>query len=297
MTNYREQMIQELELRNLSPSTQYGYLKAMEGLLKFTSKDPEEVNVQDIKNYLHDFRNSNIIRERKTRSASTVNKQVSGILFYYHNILKRHNYIYEIPRMKKMSKNPTILSKEEIKNLISSVDNIMYKAVLMLLYSTGLRQSELRNLKINDIDSERMILNIRGAKGGKDRQAILSQELLDILRKYWLVKANKKSKWIFNPQTDNYHGNGSSRPLSHTAIGYILRIAKRESGISKHLYPHCLRHTFAVHLIEAGTNLRHVQYLMGHADIRSTIRYTYIADIKTVKSPNLLDGCDLGVWQ
>jgi site-specific recombinase XerD len=152
--------------------------------------------------------------------------------------------------------------------------------------------SELRNLTAADIDSKRMVINIRQGKGAKDRQAILSPILLDMLRQYWKENKDDKSKYLFAIPSK---GMGKSRGvagkrLSHTAVGYVVDQAARLACVKKNVTPHTLRHSFAVHLVEDGVHLRHIQYLLGHSDVRMTIRYTYIADISKLKTVSPLDG-------
>ena len=157
----------------------------------------------------------------------------------------------------------------------------------MTLYSAGLRLGELRNLLPTDIDSKRMVIHIRDAKGGKARQALLSSILLQCLRTYWRLRTDKKPPWLFGPPDRHLNEKNINRKLSTTAIDYILKTAAKAAGIKRKIYPHLLRHSFAVHLLERGTNFRHIQYLLGHSCIRSTVRYTNIADINriNVKSP------------
>lgn len=289
MKNYHEQMIKEMKLRNFVQSTQNEYLKAMDDLVAFCSLPPEEITLEQIKEFLIHFKNNTVVRGRTGRSPRTVNRHRSGIIFYYKYILKRYHYSTEIPPMKTVQKNPTILSVDEVKSLIDSVHKAQYRVILMIFYSTGLRLSEVKNLKITDIDSKRMIINIRNGKGGKDRQAILTPMILKMLREYWEENPNKHSKWLFTPSVNSFEKGFVNKPMSHTAYNYIFKVATKAAGIKKKVHPHVLRHSFSVHMLEKGVNLRHIQFLLGHSSLRSTLRYTTIADISKINAPDLLD--------
>ena len=191
------------------------------------------------------------------------------------------------PRMKIKQKLPIVFSEEEIKKMIDVLYNIKYRAIFMTMYSSGIRLSELTNLLPTDIDSKRMVLHIREGKGGKDRQALLSPLLLKCLRTYWRLRTDKKSPWLFGPPDKYLKSNNSNKKLSATTIVYILKTAAKAAGITRKIHPHALRHSFAVHLLEKGTNFRHIQYLLGHSSTRSSTIYTSIADISkiNVKSP------------
>lgn len=160
----------------------------------------------------------------------------------------------------------------------------------MTLYTTGMRQSELRNLKVEDIDSSRMVIYIRNAKGMKDRQAALSPTLLACLRLYWrLFRVNfYYSPFLFMP-TKNPKGTRYDKGLSHTSVGYIVTKAAQAAGIKKKVHPHCLRHSFAVHLVEKGVHFRHIQYLLGHSNPKNISRYTSAADISKIEVPELIN--------
>lgn len=225
----RKQMIYELELRALDEKTKSSYLYALEGLVKYYNKSPEDLGVKEIRKYQH-----YLLTERKLKENS-VNKHLAAIRFFYKNVLQRYWYVDALPRVKAPKTIPVILSEEEVLLMINSVHNVFYKAVLMLMYSTGIRNVEVRNLKINDIDKERGLINIRCGKGSRDRQALLSEVTLSALRTYWrLFRAGKKiqSEYLFAPTRNNYNNNLNKR-LSHTALGYILSTASKAAGIKK----------------------------------------------------------------
>jgi len=232
--SYRERLIYELELRGLSKSTKQAYLKSMIDLVSFYKKCPSEITMEEIKLYLHSLQKRKG-RGRKTNlAANTINRHKVGITFFYQKVFNKDFSKY-LPRLKPPKRDPIILSPDEVNQMIDSVYNLQYKAVLMVMYSTGMRQSEIRNLTVKDIDSKRGVINIRDAKGGKDRQAILSPLLLKVLRTHWRLKPFKNTKWIFSPTNNPADPQALDKPLSHTAIAYIIKTAAREAGIKKKL--------------------------------------------------------------
>jgi site-specific recombinase XerD len=184
---------------------------------------------------------------------------------------------YNLHRPKKEHKLPKVLSKNEVKKILDSSKNIKHKSILMLIYSAGLRRSELLNLHISDIDSERMVINIRGAKGKKDRISLLSGNMLNMLRDYY--KKFKPVKYLFE-------GPGNSK-YSSTSVSNILKKATAKAGINKKVTPHMLRHSFATHLLEQGTDLRYIQELLGHSSSKTTEIYTHVSKraIDKIKNP------------
>jgi site-specific recombinase XerD len=214
---------------------------------------------------------------------------MSALRFFYFRVRGKRWPIGAVPGMKTDRKLPQVLSEEEVMRMIQSMHNLFYKAILMVTYSAGLRNSEVRSLKKTDIDSQRMVIHIRQGKGGRDRQALLSPVALQYLRDYWRAYRLKNcvsSDWLFIPTKNSHTGNLDKR-ISHSTLNYILQKAASEAGITKKVYPHLLRHSFATHLIEQNVNLRYVQVLLGHASIRNTVRYTHVVDINhmNVRSP------------
>jgi len=232
MENYKEQIIKELAVRNRSQKTVRAYLNAMDGLVQYCKKCPTKIGIPEIKDYLIHFKNENGIGRKVNRSANTVNRHRSGIMFYYHYVLKRYGISEEIPQMKGKRKLPTIFSPREIQRMIDGLESILYKAVFVTLYSTGMRSAELKNLKPQDIDSNRMIINIRNGKGGKDREALLSPVLLKLLRAYWVSKPLKASQWLFNPSR-NHLVSGINKSLSHSSVDYMIKKAAQVAHIKK----------------------------------------------------------------
>jgi len=234
---YRDKFIKEMQLRGLSKSTQNAYLQSITNLVKFYNKCPSQINVEDIKNYLLHYKNSKVPGKEHAHSARSTNRLASGIRVFYKLVFKK-NYSQDIPNSKAPITTPIILSKSEVKALIDGVYNIQYKVMIMAMYATGMRLSEMRHLTINDIDSKRMIINIRGGKGARDREAVLSPMLLAALRTQWRLKPFKETKYIFSP-TNNPHSAILDKPISHTSVTYALNVATKSAGIKKKLL-----HTF-----------------------------------------------------
>jgi site-specific recombinase XerD len=217
------------------------------------------------------------LAEEKQSATSTLNQAINALKFYYGTMLKK-KFLYEIKRPRKDKKLPVVLSKEEVAKILSSVDNIKHKAILMLIYSAGLRVGEVVKLKIEDIDSKRMLIHIKGSKGRKDRYTMLSETALDILRRYW--REYKPEKWLFE-------GARAGRYLSTRTVEKILEHACEKANIRKDVSVHTLRHSFATHLLEGGTDLRYIQELLGHKDSKTTEIYTHVStkSIGKIKSP------------
>lgn len=229
-TRLRDRMIAEMEVRGLNEATKKQYLDDMAKFIEFYgNKPPSKLGVEDIKAY-----QLYLIKEKEL-APNSINKQLSGIRFFYRVVLRRHWYADALPRVKAPRNLPVVLSEEEVAAMIDSTHKVFWKAVIMTLYSSGIRHRELRNLKKHDIDSQRMCIHIRRGKGGKDRQALLSEVTLRCLRTYWrLYRVHNpvKSDWLFIP-TKNSWGGELKKKLSHTAVGHILRKAANLAGIKK----------------------------------------------------------------
>jgi site-specific recombinase XerD len=272
-----EDLRKELLSRKYSYKTVKGYLYYNRDFLNFIGKTPANINDSDIKDYLF------YLAEEKQSATSTLNQAINALKFYYGTMLKK-KFVYEVKRPRKDKKLPIVLSKEEVAKILSSVDNIKHKAILMLVYSAGLRVGEVVKLKVEDIDSKRMLIHIKGSKGRKDRYTLLSEKALNILREYW--KRYKSAKWLFE-------GAKAGRYLSTRTVQVIFEHAKEKAGIKKDVTVHSLRHSFATHLLEGGTDLRYIQELLGHAHSKTTEIYTHVStkSIGKIKSP--LDSLNL----
>ncbi len=237
----------------------------------FSEKKLPEITVEEINNYILELIDS------KNISISQQNQRINAIKFYYEKVLNRENQYYLIERPRAEKKLPNVLSKEEINKLISTIDNKKHKCIISIIYSAGLRRSEVLNIRPEDIDSNRMLIKITGGKGKKDRYSLLSVKLLDDLRIYY--REYKPKKWLFEGQ--------NKEKYSAESVGSILKKALLKSGIKKKVTPHTLRHSFATHLLEQGTDLRYIQELLGHSNSKTTEIYTHVSnkELGKIKSP------------
>jgi integrase/recombinase XerD len=254
----RDRMIEEMKLRNFSPATQKSYLYAVTRLTKHFRRAPDQLDKEQIRSYL-----LHLTVERKL-SPNTMTGQIAGLRFFYNETLGWDETKLFIPPRKKSSPLPEVFSPSEVLRVIDGARGLKQRVLLMTAYSAGLRVGELVNLKITDIDAARMTIRVKQGKGGKDRYAILSHNLLTELRKYW--KRYRPSIWLF----PNRAKNG---PLSRNEAWHIFNQAKRRAGLKKGRGIHTLRACFATHLLEAGVDLRSIQFLLGHSSILSTQRY------------------------
>lgn len=266
-----KEYLQKLELKKYSNNTVKSYVHCFEHFINhYKTVTLESLNENDIRAYL-----STLIQLE--RSNSYINQSINSIKFYYEVVLGMPNRFYAIERPRKERKLPVILSKSEIRLLLDNTNNIKHKCIIGLLYSAGLRRSELLNLKIVDIDSSRMLIHIRGAKGNKDRYSLLSMTILDDLRIYF--KEWRPKDFLFESITHTRY--------SENSVTKIVNYAAIKSKLKKHVTPHTLRHSFATHLLEAGTDLRYIQILLGHSSTKTTEIYTHVAtsSFNSIKNP------------
>ena len=262
MTRLRQRMIEDMEIRNLSPNTQLAYLQQVSSFAKYCQRSPEVVGPDDIREY-----QLYVTNERKLAPGS-LSIIASALRFLYKVTLKRAWVDAEIPQPKRPFILPVILSREEVAHFFESIASRKHRTILMTAYAAGLRVSEVTRLKLTDIDSQRMMIRVDQGKGRKDRYVMLSPQLLDVLRAYW--QATRPKQWLFP-------GDIPGRPITTGAVEAACQKARRVSGIKKPLTPHSLRHGFATHLLEAGTDVRKIQLLMGHRSLATTARYLKVA--------------------
>lgn len=262
MTRLRQRMIEDMEIRNLAHNTQLSYLQQVSSFAKYCKRSPEEVGPEEIRAY-----QVHLTTERKL-APGTLCLVASALRFLYKVTLKRDWVDAEIPLPKKPYVLPVILSREEVIQFFESIASFKHRTILMTAYAAGLRISEVTRLKITDIDSQRMMLRVEQGKGQKDRYVMLSPQLLEVLRAYWQVARPKT--WLFP-------GDIPGRPITRGAVEDACQKARRVAGIKKPITPHSLRHGFASHLLEAGTDVRTIQLLMGHRSLATTARYLKVA--------------------
>jgi len=239
----------------------------------FLNRDLDSILKEEIDDYILE-----LIRRKKI-SASQQNQRINAIKFYYEKVLGRQKEYYNIERPRAERRLPVVLSKSEIEKIFDHTQNLKHKAILTTIYSAGLRRSELINLRPEDVDPERMLIKICGAKGKKDRYTLLSRKLLELLRYYY--RKYKPGEWLFEGQTGGKY--------SAESIAKILHRAVNKSGIKKYVTPHTLRHSFATHLLEQGVDLRYIQELLGHESSKTTEIYTHVSTKELGRIINPLD--------
>jgi integrase/recombinase XerD len=271
MGRLQDQMKMDMELKNLSIRTRDTYLGCVRKFALYYGKSPNQMGRSEIRDYLH-----YLLKEKKA-SQSAVNQTYSALKFLYQTTLRRQWDSFKIPRCKKRKMLPVVLSAQEVEVLFSATKNLKHRAILMTIYSGGLRLDEATHLKVSDIDSERMTIKVRG-KGDKDRYTLLGNRTLETLRIYW--KFYHPEHWLFA-------SNRPDRPISHSCVQRVFKAALGKSGIKKRASVHTLRHSFATHLLEAGTDLYHIQRLLGHKSPQTTTVYLHVArkDLGRIVSP------------
>lgn len=274
MSKLSDEMLTDLQLKGLTVRTQKTYLREVRNLANYFGRSPDELGEREIKEYLLHLRNDRKVSEGTYRFYSY------GLKFFYKHTLKRDYVMEKIPFPKQKKRLPVVLDLKEVESLFSVTTNLKHKVILMITYSSGLRVSEAARLKVTDIDSKRMMVRISQGKGGKDRDSILSHTTLECLRSYW--KKYHPEKWLFEGQDKN-------KPISTSSIRYIFSNAKKRSGIKKLATVHTLRHSFATHLIEAGTSLHHVQLLLGHRSPTTTTVYLHVSQVNLAQVASPLD--------
>jgi integrase/recombinase XerD len=265
VTHLRKMMLEELQLRNYAQNTIRHYLRAVEDFARHFHCSPDRLGPRHIREY-----QAELFQKRKL-SANSVGQHLAALRFFYIKTLRRAWSIAETPYPKKTRHLPTILSREEVAQLLHAARTPSERILLMTLYATGPRKSELTHLKISDIDSQRMVVHIRGGKGRKDRDVMLSAKLLTALRAHWRCYHRKSSSWLF---PSNFR---KDRPIDTKTVWYACQKSVQRAGIQKGVHPRTLRHCFATHLYEAGTDLRTIQVLLGHEHLKDTLLYVHLA--------------------
>jgi integrase/recombinase XerD len=279
MTPLRQRMLEELQRRNYSPATTRGYILAVKQFAEYFGKSPDLLGAEDVRRF-----QLYLLNEKKL-TPGTVEIRISALRFFYRKTLKRRDLtLDDLTFPKTPRKLPTVLSPDEVTRLIEAAWNLMHRTILMVLYATGIRRAEASRLKVSDIDSQRMVIHIRQGKGGRDRDVPLSPKLLDALREYWRWK---KPKIYLFPSTSGHRA--LEQPISDKTVWNACRQAARRAGLRKRMGPHTLRHSFATHLLEAGTDLRTIQLLMGHVDLEDTTVYLHLSQRHLHAATNPLD--------
>lgn len=268
------QMKMDLELKGFSPKTQDAYIAHAKRFVKYFMKSPIDMGEAEIKEYLY-----YLISERKL-SSSYINTTYSALKFLYETTLKRQWDMKSIPRTKKAKRLPIVLSKDEVKRIINVTTNLKHKTILATTYAAGLRVSEAAHLKVTDIDSSNMQIRIEQGKGKKDRYTLLSKKNLEILREYYK---------LYHPTTYLFPGGQYDKSIDTRTIQRIFEKAKKKAAIKKAVTVHSLRHSFATHLLEAGTDIYHIQQLLGHSNVKTTSIYIHLTNHQALKLESPLD--------
>jgi integrase/recombinase XerD len=262
MTPLRQRMLDDMQLRNLCPETQRNYINHVAAFAQHFNLSPEALDIEAVRQY-----QLYLLNERKL-SPESINQFVSSVKFLYLTTLEMPWTSEYFPRVRRSHKLPVVLSQEEILAFFDHVPSLKYRAALMVCYGAGLRVSEAVALKVSDIDSQRMLLRVEQGKGRKDRYAMLSPRLLEVLRRYWRAA---------RPQNYLFPSWGQQRHLCAPSLQLACREAAMRAGIVKRVTVHTLRHSFATHLLENGADIRIIQVLLGHSKIDTTTRYAAVS--------------------
>ena len=283
MTHLRKVMLEELQLRNYSENTTRCYIRAVEDFARRFRCSPDRLGPRHIREYQAE------LFQKRRLSRATVAKQLAALRFFYIKTLKKAWSIAETPYPKRTHSLPAILSQEEVARLIHAAGTSFHRILLMTLYATGVRNAELTHLKVSDIDSQRMVIHIQGGKGRRDRDVMLSPKLLEELREHWRRLPRKSSPWLF----PGHRWHNSDQPIDTATPRNACREAVKRAGIHKQVHPHTLRHCFATHLLEAGADLRTIQILLGHRDLKETTIYLHLSQRHLQATASPLDSLKL----
>ena len=274
MTELRRRMLEELQLRNYSPHTQRAYIRCVADFAKHFKAAPDRLGPEHVREY------QLFLVQRKNLSWSPFNQTVCALRFFYHDVLHQNWMIEHIPYPRHQHKLPVVLSPAEVAALFRSTPNLKHRAILVTIYAAGLRVSEIINLQVRDIESQRQLICVRQGKGRKDRQVMLSPKLLELLRAYW--KRYRPRTWLFA-------GRFPDRPMNQTTVWHICDQARAAAHLAKPVSRHTLRHCFATHLLEDATDLRRIQILMGHRSLKTTAKYLHVSNLAVRSTVSPLD--------
>jgi len=281
MTHLRTVMTEELVRRNYSESTRECYIRTIKEFALHFNCSPDKLGLEHIRIF-----QAHLFSDRKL-SPNTVNQRLAALRFFFVKALHRPWNTAETPYPKRVINLPKIMSPEEVGLLIDSAIIPFHRMILMTLYATGVRRAELANLRVRDIDSKRMIVRIQGGKGLKDREVMLSKVLIEALREHWL--RYKPKEWLF--PGGKWHT--SLNPITTKVAWQACRQAAKRCGLEKKVHPHVLRHCFATHLLDDGTDLRTIQLLLGHSSLEQTARYLHVSKRHLSAAVSPLDGLRL----
>ena len=274
----RRRMIDDMSLRNLSPTTQQSYLYAVTRFSRYHGRSPDRLDIEDVRAF-------QVYLVSQGISWPALNQTVCALRFFYGVTMNRAEVPERIAYARTPRKLPVILSADEVVRLLEAVSSLKARAALTTAYAAGLRASEAVSLKVSDLDSDRMLIQIRHGKGARDRTVMLSAQLLRILRTYWRLA--RPETWLFPGRGD--------KPIDVAVLHSACRSAVKAAGLVKHVSVHTLRHSFATHLLESGVDVRIIQVLLGHSDLSTTARYTQVATTTISKTQSPFDRLTLEV--
>ena len=275
----RRRMIEDMTVRNLSPATQRSYLHAVAKFSRYFSRSPDRLDIEDVRAF-------QVFLVSQKISWPALNQTVCALRFFYGVTLNRPEIPERIAYTREPRKLPVILSADEVVRFLEAVPSLKTRTALTTAYAAGLRASEAVSLKVADIDSSRMLIQVRHGKGAKDRTVMLSPQLLAILRTHWRLA--RPREWLFP-------GRDESKPIDVQVLHAACRSATKAAGLAKRVTVHTLRHSFATHLLESGVDIRIIQVLLGHNSLSTTARYTQVATTTIAKTRSPIDRLALEV--
>ena len=272
MSELRRKMQADLRVRNYSGRTQAIYIRRVAEMARHFGRSPDALGREELRGYLR------YLKEERDVSRSAFKQTVGALRFLYRVTLDRPELVPHIPYPRQQRRDPVVLSQDEVGRLLKALENLKHRALAMTLYGGGLRISEVLGLEVRDIDSDRMVITVRHGKGDRDRQVVLSTVLLKTLRAYCR---------LYGPRTWLFEGQMPGQPLTSRAVQRVIKAGGERAGIMKRVTPHVLRHSYATHLLESGTDLRMIQTLLGHRALKTTAIYTHVATarLRSIKSP------------
>ena len=279
----RRRMIEDMAARNLNPHTQRSHISSCRRFAAWLKRSPDTATADEVRRFqLHLIESGQSICNR--------NRIMTGVRFLFRVTLRRHDLTAEVWHLKEPRKLPPVLSPEEVKRVLTMATSLKARAMLTLAYGCGLRAGEVTRLRAGDIDSEQMIIRIVQSKGRKDRHVMLPAEVLDLLRQWWKARPTEHDAAVAPEQHWLFPGRGEHRPLTTRQFGRMFKETAKAAGLRKTLCLHTLRHSFATHLLERGTDIRLIQALLGHDKLETTARYTRVATGMIAKIESPLDG-------
>ena len=283
VTHLRKLTLDEIARRNYTESTTRTYIRVIADFARYFHRSPDQLGPDQVREYT-----AHLFRDLKL-SDNSVNQRVGALRFFFRKVLKRPGDVDDMPYPKKKFHLPIIWSPDEVARLIEAAPIPFYRTILMTLYGTGVRRAECAALKLTDIDSARMVVHVQDGKGGRDRDIVLSPHLRDEIRAHCCRLARKPAVWLF--PGGRWHT--ADYPISDKVVWHACRESAQRAGVNKPLHPHTLRHCFATHLVEAGADLRTVQLLLGHSDLRETMIYIHLSKRHMGATASPLDALSL----